>query len=171
MGFSLRVSGVNLGVSGHCNVEQLVSPDCYPMHLKGVVAFCKSTIPLCLNALIVMSPYGLVAVADPFQFSLSQEATFDESTGSLYPLPVFFWVVCTVTLSVSEHVMLSPEAMSISKSASSSLDESESDETCGIPQASWHRTIIKISSGSGWTGRGAGKFLPLLLFKAEPSFW
>ena len=51
MGLGLQVSGVNLGVSGQCNVQQLVSPDHHVIHLKGVVVFCKSTIQLCLNAL------------------------------------------------------------------------------------------------------------------------
>ena len=86
MGFSLQVSGVNLALSGHCNADQLVSPDHYPTDLKGVAVFCKSTIPLCLNALMVMSPHGLVAVANPFQLSLSPEAAFVEPTGILYPL-------------------------------------------------------------------------------------
>ena len=89
MDLGVWVSGVNLGVGGHGNAEQLVSPDCHPAHLKGVVVFHKSAIPLCLNALMVVSPHGLVAVANPFQLSLSPEAAFAEPTGSLCPLLVF----------------------------------------------------------------------------------
>ena len=88
MGFGLRVSGVNLGVGGHGNADQLVSPDCHSTHLKGVVVFCKSIILYCLNALMVMSPHGLVAVADPFKLSLSLEAALADPTGSSYPLLV-----------------------------------------------------------------------------------
>ena len=40
--------------------EALVSPDHHFLHLKGVAVFCKSTIPLCSNALKVMSPHILV---------------------------------------------------------------------------------------------------------------
>ena len=54
--FGFRVSSVNLGVSGCCNVEQLNSPDHHPMHLKGVVVFCKSEIPHHLNTVMVVSP-------------------------------------------------------------------------------------------------------------------
>ena len=88
MGFGFQVSGVNLGVSGHCNLEQLVSPDHHPMHFERVAIFHKSVIPLYLNALMVMSPHGLAAVADAFQLSLSPEAVFAEPTGSSYPLLV-----------------------------------------------------------------------------------
>ena len=45
-------------------------------------------IPLCLNAFMVMSPHGLIAVANPFQLRLSPEAAFAEPIGSFYPLPV-----------------------------------------------------------------------------------
>ena len=86
MRFGLWVSGVNLGVSGHCNVEQLVSPDHHAMHLKGVVVIHKSTVPFCLNAVMVMSPHSLVAFANPFQLTLSPETAFAEPTGSLYCL-------------------------------------------------------------------------------------
>ena len=34
-----QVSGVNLGVGDCSNAQQLVSPDHYPAHLKGVVIF------------------------------------------------------------------------------------------------------------------------------------
>ena len=88
VGFDLQVSGVNMGVSGHCSAEQLVSPDCHPKHVKGVVVFCKSTIPLCLNALMGMSPHGLAAFADPFQLSLSPKNVFAEPKGNSCPLPV-----------------------------------------------------------------------------------
>ena len=88
MDLDLWVSGINLGVHGCCNAEQLVSPDHHPMHLKGVVVFCKSTVLLHLNTLMVVSPHGLATYADPFQLSLSPEAAFAELTGSLYPLPV-----------------------------------------------------------------------------------
>ena len=49
--------------------EAVDQSDCQPMYLKGVVVFCKSTIPLCLNTLMVMPPHGMAAVADPFQLS------------------------------------------------------------------------------------------------------
>ena len=88
MGFDLQVSGVNLGVSGHCNVEQLVSPDHHPMHLKEIAVFCKGTILLHLNALMVMSLHGLVHFTDPFQLSLNPETAFAKLTGSSYPLLV-----------------------------------------------------------------------------------
>ena len=57
-------------------------PDHHSMHLKGDVVFCKSTIPLCLNAVIVMSPHSLGAVTDPFQLSLSPEVAIAEPKGS-----------------------------------------------------------------------------------------
>ena len=84
------------------------------MHLKGVAVFHKSTILLHLNALMVVSLCGLGAFVNPFQLSLSPETAFAESTGSLYPLLVCLLDVCMVTLSVSEQVMQSPEAVSIS---------------------------------------------------------
>ena len=100
----------NLVVSGHCNAEQLVSPDHHIVHFKGVAVFHKSVSPLCLNALMVVSPHGLMAVSLPFQLSLSPEAAFAEPTGSFYPL------------------LQSPGTVSISELAISSMDESESDE-------------------------------------------
>ena len=89
VGFGLWVSGVNFGVSGHGNVEKLVSPAHHTAYLKGFVVFHKSTIPLCLNAVMIMSPHGLAAVTDHFKLSLSPEAAFAESTGSSYLLWVF----------------------------------------------------------------------------------
>ena len=59
------------------------------MHLKGVAVFCKSTILLCLNALMLMFPHDLVASADHFQLNLSPEPALTEPTGSSYPLLVF----------------------------------------------------------------------------------
>ena len=49
----------------------------------------------------------------------------------------FFWAVQMVTWSVSQHVMQSLEAVSISESATSSLDESESDEA-------WSPVILEL---------------------------
>ena len=40
----------------------------------------------------------------------------------------------------------------------------------GTPQSPHHSTVMRISSGFGWTGRGAGRFLPLWL-GAGPSLW
>ena len=65
-----------------------ISPNHHPTHLKGVAVFLKSAILLCLNALMVMSPDGQAAVADPFQLGLSPEAAFAEPIGSLYSLLV-----------------------------------------------------------------------------------
>ena len=42
----------------------------------------------------------------------------------------FLWVICMDTLSVSEHETHSPEAVSLSESATFSLEESETDEAC-----------------------------------------
>ena len=146
MGFGLWVSSVNLGVGGHCNSEQLVSPDHHPMHLKRVAVFHKSTILLCLIALMVMSPDSLVAFTDPFQLSLSPETVFAEPTGSSYPLLVLLpgglhgHFICVWG---SDAV---PEVVSISELTMSSLDESESDED-------WSLVLLKLptavpSSGS-----------------------
>ena len=120
MDFGLWVSGINLGVSGHCNVEQLVSPDPHPRHLKGAAVFPKTTIPLCLNTLMIMFPHCLVVFVNPFQLSLVQNLPLlslqEAGTLSQY----FLWAVCTVTLSVSKQVMQSLEAVSISESTTSS---------------------------------------------------
>ena len=86
LGFSLHVSVVNFGVDGLSNAEQLVSPDHHLVHLKGVVDFHKSTIPLLFDELMVVSPHGLAAVTDPFQLSLRPEPALAETRGSLYPL-------------------------------------------------------------------------------------
>ena len=64
----------------HCDAEQLVSPDHHPAHFKGIAVFCKSTILLPMNVLMVMSPDRLVAFTDPFQLNLSPETAFAEPT-------------------------------------------------------------------------------------------
>ena len=82
-------------VSGLNDAEQLVSSDNHSLHLKEVVVFCKSTIQICFNALMVMSPHILTTVTDPFQYSLSpevallslQEALLSSSTSSRW----FVW--------------------------------------------------------------------------------
>ena len=74
-----------------------------------------------------------------------------------------------VTSSVSEQVMQSPEAVSISDLATSSLDESESDEP-----DHWYSSDFLLRNhhqdwdGPGWNGWG--RFLHLLLVIAGPSF-
>ena len=83
----LQLSSVNFGASGLSSGEHLVSHYCNFSHLKGVAVLCKTTILLCSNALMVMSPHVLATVADPFQLSLCPEIAFAQSTGSLYPLP------------------------------------------------------------------------------------
>ena len=88
MGLCLQVSGVNIGVRGHCNTEQLVSPDHHSTHLRRVVVFHKSMVPLCLNAVMVVSPHCLVAFANPFQLNLSPETAFGEPTGNSYSILV-----------------------------------------------------------------------------------
>ena len=151
--FGLQVSGVNLGVSSHCNAEQLVSPDHHPMYLKGVVVFCKSTILLHLNALVVMSPHGLMAFANPFQLSLSPETAFPEPTGSSYPLLILLpggsyghfvcvWGSDAVPRSCIhirvKHIL--PGWVWVRWGL-----------ITGTPQSSFHITIMRISGGPGWT--------------------
>ena len=111
MGFGLWVFGVNLGVSGHCNAEQLVSPDHHPMHLKGVAVLYKSTILLHWNALMVMCPHCLVAFANPFQLSLSPNTAFTEPTGSLYPLLVLSSGQLTWSLHLCLNKWCSPQKL------------------------------------------------------------
>ena len=162
MGISLWVSGVNLGVGGYNNAEQLVCPDHHPAHLKGVMVFHKSTIPLCSNTLVVMSPHSLVAVTDHFQLSLRPEAALAESTGNSYPLPVLLlggsygqcicvWAHETVPRGCIHsrvgHIL--PWQVLFRWGLIS-----------GTPQASCHSTIIRISSGPSWTGRGLPGFCP-----------
>ena len=123
MGFCIQVSGVNLGVNSHYNVGQFVSPDSHPAHFKGVVVLCKSTIPCCLNAFMVMSPHHPMAFADPFQLNFSPGAAFAEPTGSSYLL-----LGGSYSHFVSEQVKQSVEAVCISELATSSLGKCESDE-------------------------------------------
>ena len=145
MGFGLQVTGINLRVSGSC-CKQLVSPDHHPAHFKGVALFHKSAILLSLNVLMVVSPYSLAAVTDPFQLSLSQRLPLLSLQEAHTLFCYFFWAVFMVTLSVSEQVMQSPEAVSVSELAISSLDESESDEAWSLVLLKLPATVL--SSGS-----------------------
>ena len=77
---------------------------------------------------MVMLPYSLVAVANPFQLSLSPEAAFAQLTGSLYPLPgllpgsSYGHFIC---VQASDAV---PRNCVHIRVGHISLDESESDE-------------------------------------------
>ena len=160
MGFSLWVFGVNLGVSGHCNAYQLVSPDHHSMHLKGV----------CLNALIVMSSHGLADFSNPFQSRLSPETAFAKPTGSSYPLPVlllggsyghFICVQASDAVPRScvhirfDHIL--PGQVRVRWGL-----------TTSNPWPACHSTIIMIGSGPGWTGRGLVGSCSCCCFKLVP---
>ena len=73
IGFSFQLSSVNFGASSLGNKEQLVSPGCHFLHVKGVAVFCKSACLLCSNAFMAVSPHVLVTVNDSFQLSLHPE--------------------------------------------------------------------------------------------------
>ena len=156
MGFGLWVSCVNFGVSGCCNVEQLASHYHHPAHFKGVAVFHKSGIWLCLSTLIIMSPHSLVAFTDPFQLSLIPEIALAEPIGNSYSLLVLLlnslhshfvsaWAFNTVSGSCG-HIrvgLILPWWVWVRWNLISST-----------PWASCHSTVIRISSSSGWTGRG-----------------
>ena len=158
IGFSFWVSGVNFGASGLSDAEKLVSPDSHILYLKGVVVFCKSMIPLCSNAFMVMSPHILLTVNDPFQLSLSPETAFcrkpllSSGTSCVW----FIWtLICVWTWDgvpegcvqvIVIHILpwwlwiwwgLVPSAFQVS---------------CCSP-------IFWINSGPSWTGGGTGRFL------------
>ena len=95
------------------------------------------------------------------------------------PVPLFWnllWAVQTDTSSVSKHKMQSPEAVSLSESSALSHSESRV-QGCLIPSALetfCSCFIIRVSNGPGWIGRGAFKFLLLLLrvgSRLEYGFW
>ena len=97
------------------------------MHFERAIIFLKSSIPLHSDDLMVMSPHGLAAVANPFELNFRSHPCLwlqEACTLFLY----FIWVTLTVTSSVSDHVKQSPEADSISESATFSVGASESDE-------------------------------------------
>ena len=163
MGFGLWVSGVNLGVSGHSNAEQLVSPDLYPVHLKGVAVFNKSSILLCLNALMVMSPHGLVAVVDHFQ-----------SRGFLCwayrkPIPSSRQFVWSLHLCLSTWCSLQRLCPYQSQPLSPfmSLNQMRPDLLYSLSFQLQYHHQDQWWPWLDW--KGADRFLPLLLFKAGPS--
>ena len=140
---------------------------------KEFQSSARENIPLHLNTLMVVPQHSLAAVADSFQLSLSSEAAFAEPTGISYPL-----LVLLLGSSYSHFICVW---------ASDAVPRSFVDIRVGhillgwvwvrwglitcTPQTSCHSTIIRISCGPGWTGRRAGRFLPLLLVKAGSCFW
>ena len=166
MGFSLWVSSVNFGTSGLYNVEQLVIPDFHFLHLKGVVVFCKSTMPLCSNALIVVSPHVLATVTDSFQLSLSPEAAFSQFTllellvGSLYGHLMCVWAwdavsrgcvhVCVI------HIL---------------PDDSESNEAWSLVLFELPAAVPSFRSMVALVGLEGGWQVPILIVQAGSSLW
>ena len=128
MSCALWLSSMTFGAHGLANAEQFVGLDCHFLHLKGVVVFHKSVLLLWSNNFMVMSPHVLVTVIDPLQLASVQMLSLLSLQDTLTLLWYFLWTVSVDTSSVSEHVMQSPEAVSKSESATSSLDESESDQ-------------------------------------------
>ena len=155
MGFSLWVSGVNLGACDHCNVDQLVNPDHHPAHFKGVVVFWKSAIPLCLNVHMVV-PTWPASCCYPFHLSLRPEAAFAEPTGSSHPFPglllggAYGHFVCVRTCDV---VSRSCVHIRVDRVLPGKV-WFRWDLITSTPQTSYHSTIIRISGDSrlDWKG-------------------
>ena len=99
MGFSLWLSSVNFGASGLTMQSSWSVLTCHFLHLKRVAVLHKSTIPLCSNTLMVMSPHFLVTVTDPFQLSLQEAHTPLPVLlpGSLYRHLLYVWTWDTVS--------------------------------------------------------------------------
>ena len=88
MNLCLWLSGINFGSSGFHNKEQLVSPCCHFLHLKGSAVFCKSMFPLYPNDLVIISPHIMATIIDPFLLSLNPEIALAQFTGGSHPLLV-----------------------------------------------------------------------------------
>ena len=144
--------------------EQFISPDHHFLHLQGVAVFHKSAIPLWSNDFMVVSPHILVTVIE-LQLSFSPDVAFAQFTGcpyhplvllvsSLYGHLICAWVCDTVSIGCMQigvsHILLWWVGVQWGLISSA-------------PWASCSCSIIRISDGPGWTGRGASRFPPSLL--------
>ena len=116
LGFGLCFLGVNIQVGGLCNMEQLVSSDHHLSHFIRVMIFLRSGILLCSDDLMVMPPHSLVVVTNLLELSFIPELALPRLQGTHTLFLYILVAVLTATSSVSEHMIQSPEADSMSES-------------------------------------------------------
>ena len=156
MGFGFWVSGVNFKASGLGNAEMLASPDhhfCISKELQSSARVQSSSVLTllwsCLHTSWWLSPIL-------FSWASVQRLPLLSPQEAHTLFRYFLQTVCTTTLSVSEHKMQSPEAVSILESATFSLGDSESNEAWPLVLFELPATVPSLGSMVALVGLEGG---------------
>ena len=103
---------------------------------------------LCPDNLVIMTPYMLMTVPDPFHLGFHPVTSLTQFTDALTPFLYFFQAIHMDILSVSEQEMQSPEAVSRSDLTMFPLDKPGSEDV----QSSVLFKLPVTASSSGSAG-------------------